>query len=350
MKPEASDFSPYYIAPYREHWQGRVDPTPTIFPIQEESTHRIHQRIQFLDLQGELPKAPTPTQDLKSTSIALLGFRSDIGVSRNQGQPGAAEAPPVIRKAFANLAWHFPSTTTLFDAGDIQPVTQSTTQPESPDPLVEIQTILANQITRLHQHGYTPILLGGGHEIAKPHYLGTTAAYPDKRIGIINIDAHFDLRDDPRAPTSGTSFLEIYQHQQAASIPFDYLVLGLQQQSNTQALYETAHHTGTQYIHAADIDSTHHTLTRFLEPLDAVCFTICMDVFDATFAPGVSAPTINGLFPAQVLHLIKKIFSSIPVLSIDIAEVNPLNDHANRTSKLAAWLVYESIKNLNSKP
>lgn len=432
MPPDRNQDMPpdrkHYTPPTKELWQGRVDPAPSQLPIPEEFTHRIHQRIQFLDLSLELPPAPS------SHSMVILGFRSDIGVTRNQGRPGAADAPPAIRKAMANLAWHFPDSTFLFDAGDIQPVavsqpsdvqpvatsrpgdvqpsdihplntsqsaanaagatSQSTANavgatspetantshtPDSLDPLAEAQNILAAQITRLHKAGYTPILLGGGHEIAKPHFLGTTNANKDHRIGIINIDAHFDLREDPNAPTSGTSFLEIYQHQQKTGKPFDYLVLGLQNQANTRALYETARQTGARYLQADQLDDAippaepypyqnpnpptpqnpnqqpnltllESTLQSFTSPLDGVCLTLCMDVIDASFAPGVSAPVTPGLFPAQLIALIKKIFSITPVLSFDIAEVNPQLDPSQRTEKLAARLITEIIHGLSTQP
>lgn len=335
-------FTPYYIYPDRELWQGRVDPAPTQLPIPEEHTHRIHQRVQFLDLTKELPPAP-------SHSLAILGFRSDIGVSRNQGRPGAADAPPAIRKAMANHAWHLPDATILFDAGDIQPIQQTQTLT---DPLATSQNVLASHISRLHQAGYTPILLGGGHEIAKPQYMGTTAAYPNLRIGIINIDAHFDLREDPLAPTSGTSFLEIYHHQRAHEKPFDYMALGIQKTSNTQALCETAKQTGTHFLEAHQIAEPllTTTLQAFTEPLDAVCLTICMDVVDAAFAPGVSAPATPGLIPAQIFTLIEKIILVTHVLSASLAEVNPHVDSSGRTEKLAARIITELSYRLFGEP
>ncbi|MCP6618117.1 arginase family protein, partial [Klebsiella pneumoniae] len=51
----------------------------------------IQQRVHF---------APVPS------GIALLGFECDEGVKRNQGRPGAAQAPDVLRGALANMASH----------------------------------------------------------------------------------------------------------------------------------------------------------------------------------------------------------------------------------------------------
>ena len=83
----------------------------------------------------------------------------------------------------------------------------------------------------------TPIILGGGHETAYGHYLGVRNYIgKEAKLGIINIDAHFDLRPYNEQPSSGTMFRQILEQDENSS----YLVLGIQRYGNTQALFDKA--------------------------------------------------------------------------------------------------------------
>src|SRR5215470_5223751 len=79
-------------------WQGRVDDG------EGELAVRWHQRV-------------LPWEESAPLGVVLLGFACDEGVRRNQGRPGAAEAPRAIRQALANLAWH--QAHPVYDTGDL---------------------------------------------------------------------------------------------------------------------------------------------------------------------------------------------------------------------------------------
>ena len=65
----------------------------------------------------------------------------------------------------------------------------------------------------------TPIIFGGGHETAYGHYLGVRKYIgEDASLGIINIDAHFDLRPYDEQPSSGTMFKQILEHDKIVAI------------------------------------------------------------------------------------------------------------------------------------
>src|SRR5690606_16177275 len=61
------------------------------------------------------------------------------------------------------------------------------------------QEELSNRVAQILNYGGRPIVLGGGHEVTYGHYLGVRKAFPEKSIGIINLDAHLDIRE----PTNG---------------------------------------------------------------------------------------------------------------------------------------------------
>jgi formiminoglutamase len=310
-------------------WQGRVDAEETTPPW------RWHQKVQAWDRKRPLNNAPT-----------LLGFACDEGVRRNKGRPGARNGPCAIRGALTNLAYHLDGP--IFDAGDIDCEDRQ---------LEQAQEVLAEQVSHVLQHQGFPVVLGGGHEVAWGSFLGVTKyfkrTHSSRRIGIINFDAHFDLRNPQPQPSSGTPFRQIAHWCDDNSLPFNYLVFGINPSTNTQALFEFA--KKHQVVWHSDVQCTvNHlpelidSLSRFMQQIDCLYLTICLDAFPASVAPGVSAPCAIGVEPVTVIHLIHKIKvlckqNDVMLIITDIAEMNPEYDRDGSTAKLAARLVYEFV-------
>ena len=273
-------------------------------------------------------------------SCSLLAFECDLGVAANKGRIGAAKGPNVIRNALANFAWH--ADCSLGDAGNI--VAESH--------LPDAQQQYAQQVAKnLNEHSFV-IGLGGGHEIAWGSYQGLVKhlAAPNKKIGIVNFDAHFDLRNPAQKASSGTPFRQIAEYCQTHNQSFHYACLGVAESSNTPALFNYAKQTNTRYL--LDIDCNIEAAKKLLEPMltavDELYVTVCLDAFPANIAPGVSAPSALGIPVEFVIHMLRWIAQSQSALKYnwrlaDIAEMNPNYDFDNRTAKLAARLIYEIV-------
>lgn len=298
-------------------WQGRYDGDEALH-------HRIFQRVEIENQYDEI----------STNDFVLHGFAVDEGVRRNKGRVGAQNAPDVIRKNMANFPVIRPYFS-LLDFGNIECTDGN---------LEKTQQKFANKISNVLAKGGKSIVLGGGHEVTFAHYSGIRNAFPDKKIGIINIDAHFDNRkpENGVGATSGTGFWQIAQEGEINS-----LHIGIQRNSNTLKLFDTAHQFGMKYILADEIffenlPSIYQRINDLLESVDVVYCTICMDVFNASISPGVSASAYNGIFAdAAFMHLYKNILRSDKLVALDVAEVNPEFDVQDRTARLAATLVNE---------
>lgn len=275
---------------------------------------------------------------------AIIGFKSDEGVRRNNGRPGAAEGPDEIRAHHARMPSHLdPKRVSVADLGDVTVRNGD---------LEAAQTVFSNMVAQVHQyHAACSIGLGGGHEIAFGHLAGLLDAYPREVVGILNIDAHFDLRPYREVgSTSGTPFLQIHDRLRASRRPFRYLAMGIQSQSNAPFLFETAKHTRAGYITAdaiQDSDAWMADLDAFTEACDILYLSLDMDVFPSYAAPGVSAPNGAGLDPTLVMRVFRRILRSGKVKAFDIAELNPTYDDANRgTARLAASFLHRFLHQL----
>ncbi|PKQ70955.1 formimidoylglutamase [Raineya orbicola] len=324
-----------YRKPNKKNWTGRDD-----MLIDGELGARWHQKVERINLE-EVDKLPRLLGTSKGFTI--LGFCSDEGVRRNQGRVGAVEGPVQMRVHLSNLPWHFGNNTILVDGGDVFCLAKF---------LEEAQNFLGEKVFKILYSGYKSILIGGGHEIAWGHYLGVKKFLQtqySRKLGIINFDAHFDMRENPqKQSTSGTSFLQIAQDRKASNEEFSYFVLGVQKVSNTPKLFQTAHDWGVEYITSEKMDfmfiqDIYKQLSAFIEKQDFLYVSVCLDVFSASYAPGVSALNGLGIYPTIVTDLIRFIAQTGKVLAFDIAELSPKHDTDDRTARLASNLVFTYI-------
>jgi len=311
-----------------DFWSGRVDDT------EDYDAFRWHQIVELIDLLE--PDMPSYT-----SGFCLLGFCCDKGVAQNLGRTGTSKGPISIRREMTNLPCSFPQGTRIYDAGDIFPFDGV---------LEDVQKALSEAVCMIFKLGLFPIVLGGGHEIAYGHYLGIEKFLQQRtaRLGIVNLDAHFDMRPFSQGPSSGSMFLQIAQRCNQRGYPFSYMVLGIQQYGNTVSLFKSAKKFRTNYIMARDISNgtlsrVHKKIDDFIDQHDHIYLTLCADVISSAYAPGVSAPQPFGLHPEIILQLIKIVVRSGKALSFDIAEVSPRFDEDNRTSKLAAIIAFAVI-------
>jgi formiminoglutamase len=187
------------------------------------------------------------------------------------------------------------------------------------------------------------VVLGGGHETAFASYLGvagSAAVRGGKRLGVLNLDAHFDLRDEPE-PSSGTPFLQMARAEEAAGRELNYAVVGISEPYNTPALFSTASRLGVKYLLDEDCsaDATAQFVAGFLDSVDVLYLTIDLDVLPASVAPGVSAPAAYGVPLPVISAVCRQVAASGKLLHVDVAELNPKFDIDQRTAKVAARLV-----------
>jgi len=316
-------------------WNGRVDHES------DPDALRFHQVIRCItpnDLKDFSPK--------EKKVFCLVGFCCDEGVRRNKGRIGAAEAPDHIRRSMASLPASFYQNAHVIDLGNIVCQHQD---------MEGAQHELSVLVSEVLNHGFMPLVLGGGHEIVFGHYLGI-ATHVLKSSStpplIINLDAHFDLRPTiDGIGTSGTPFNQIAQKHLSEGKTFDYVCIGTQPHGNTKRLYKRADELGVTYFDADDIihQSKEKVLSLVVDKInhyESVYLTLDFDVLNCAYAPGVSAIQPLGISPETLQYFVKGILKTKKVISLDIAEVCPKYDIDNRTSKLAAAVMFNIISSL----
>lgn len=298
-------------------WRGRID---------ADGSRRWHQVVDCID------RDTAGCADLQGR-IALIGYACDDGVARNQGRVGAAGGPRAIRAALAGLPCPRAPVADLGDiaGGDVE----------------DQQARLADAVARCLDHGAFPIALGGGHDLAFGTWSGLArhvdAAAGNPRIGIVNFDAHLDLRREDRR-TSGTPFLDIAGACRERGWPFDYLCLGVSEFANTPALFQTARELDVRWqtdeqLVASALDDAIASVRAFAAEVGSIYLTACLDALPGSVAPGVSAPAARGVETAVIEPLVDAVLGTGKVIAADVAEMNPRFDIDDRTARIAARLI-----------
>ncbi|MEP1489825.1 MAG: formimidoylglutamase [Algibacter sp.] len=322
MKNFFEDINVHYKPAEKNYWTGRQSNS-------ELNPQYWHELIELVNLN----------EKETNTNIGIIGYSCDEGVKRNQGRIGAKEAPNFIRQHLAKLPIHFDSNH-ITDFGNLICINND---------MEACQKALSKTVSHLISNNTFTMVLGGGHDIAYGHFMGIKEALKNKqknKIGIINFDAHFDLRPIDESPNSGTPFNQIISESKTTNQPVGYFVIGIQQQSNTKELFSIAKENDVDYVSnfKCTISKKHikilkKQLQSFIEQNDYLYISIDMDGFSSAYAPGVSAPSTLGFSPHFFFLILEFILKSNKVISCDIAEINPTLDIDNQTSKLASKIV-----------
>ena len=262
--------------------------------------------------------------------VCFVDYDTEDGILRDEGVAGASEGANAIRKGLSKL----PSIKNLkiYDYGNLEKKN-----------LEEAQEEYSEKIADIYSKGLFPIGLGGGHDIVYGAYKGIRRSFPDKKIGIISFDAHLDIKSYDERMTSETSFKKILDEDENV----EYAITGFQRLENSRSLIRNADEKRVLVLEEEYPEEfTISSLKSFVKKMDIVYVTMCMDVFDGSAAPGVSFPTVLGMDAKKGRRILRAIMETKKVVCIDFAEINPRYDIASRTSRLAGYMIYETMEKL----
>lgn len=302
-----------HIPPNPDLWQGRSSSTKAY----------THENVQCLGLESETGNSPF-----------LLGYASDLGVARNSGRPGAAKGPEAFRKALAKLPWHLQNQE-LVDLGNLT---------HKGEDLEGLQEEFSRIIAKRVKAGAFSMAIGGGHDIAYAHYSGLRAVVPSgKTLGIVNFDAHLDLRLKGEKAHSGSPFYQISEDSQKQQQAFYYACIGVREDANIPELLSRARDLDALMVFRDKLHTSLADFEEFLSAQDYLYLTIDLDGFSSAYAPGVSAASPLGFSPMEIYTFLDRVLESGKLLGADLAELNPTYDRDNQTAALAAGLAHRIL-------
>lgn len=188
------------------------------------------------------------------------------------------------------------------------------------------------------------VIVGGGHDFIYSHTAGISK---NKKVSVINIDPHLDMRPYDTVFTSGSPFRRLLNEEILEEK--NLVEFGIQKHANAPALFRYAESKNTDIVFY-DTLNTENLIDKFQEKLDklsktsdSIIISLDLDMIQASYAPGVSAPAVEGFTPEQVKDLLQVSARNKKVTSLGIYELNPTLDIDDRTARLAAYCAYYFI-------
>jgi formiminoglutamase len=282
---------------------------------------KVHEWIQPLTSESD----PELSKKAEVVMVGVPLSRSSISAS------GASEFPDAFRRAWKgfttyNLDEDIDLTDlTVLDAGDV---------PMHVTDILRCHNNIIEASTALHGYFTNSLVcaIGGDHSITAMMVKGLQQAKPDKRIGILQFDTHFDLRDmTDNGPSNGTPMRNLIESGIVEGK--NMYNIGLHGFFNTKDLKEYADENGVNYITLgrARKQGIEETVLTCLEELsakvDTIYVTIDMDVLDIAYAPGVPASTPGGMTTAELLSGVLAAGRHPKVKAMDIVCLDPLKDY-----------------------
>ncbi len=194
---------------------------------------------------------------------------------------------------------------------------------------------------RIIREGKFLIGLGGDHSVTSG--LVRAAMAKHKRLSILQIDAHADLRSDfEQTPYSHASVMRRCLDLGATVVPVGIRAYSVEEHRFMKRAKITP-------VTARDCHGTDDWIDRALNALtDDVYVTVDIDGFDPAYAPGTGTPEPGGLDWYQVTALLCRAAAEKNIVAADVVEVMPIPGQAV-TEFLAARLIYKLICYLESE-
>ena len=288
----------------------------------------MHEWIQCLD------EEKASSFDWSEVDVTLLGVplsRSSLSAS------GASETPDALRRAWKgfttyNLDEEVDLTSLrVVDLGDVK-------QHVTDIPACHRNITEAMVAMRTHHPHALPLVMGGDHSITAMLVKGWKQAHPEERIGILQLDTHFDLRSlEDFGPTNGTPIRNLTESGTLRGE--DVYNIGLHGFFNARSLKEYADQAGVHYVTLKQARKrgvnvvVREALAHLEQQVDTIYLTVDMDVLDIGVGPGAPAATPGGMRTDELFEAVRIAGTHPQVKAMDLVCLDPLRDVREATVK-----------------
>lgn len=285
---------------------------------------------RFLDLFVDEPS---------EADVVLCGLPFDGAVI---GRKGARDGPTGIREAFRFLSSYDADNEAdlgvlrIHDAGDLAGVGES---------VLATHEATRTALAGVFDLGRPVIVLGGDNSLSYPTVQALHEARGG-RIGMLVLDAHYDVRTWSGEPTSGTPYGRILEELAGSPVKAQNLVhVGIRPFANTRHLADRAKRLGLVPWTMGDIAADgieavmESALAAATDGVDHLFLSVDADVMDQSVACGVSAPGLGGLSLEEASYAVTEAALDPLCVGMDLVEVAPSLDPSGNTSRSAAYLV-----------
>ena len=224
---------------------------------------------------------------------------------------------------------------------------------------------------------YFPVVLSGDHSSALGTISGIKKAHPNKKLGVVWIDAHADIHSPYTSPSGNIHGMPL-----AAALSFDHKHLQVNEISvDTIHYWNVLKNIGTtdpklkpenlvyfglrdfepaekQVIEEASISNFTveqlrenglqnilAAIIRKFEDVDEIYISFDVDSMDCDqISYGTGTPVKSGFLPSEIIEIFDSLLDTKKVKCIEFAEINPLLDNKGNKMAETAFQILKHIE------
>lgn len=267
-----------------------------------------------------------------SAPVALLGAPLAAG----SVTPGHCDqAPALLRQALRRIARYDVETrrelsTQVADRGDVDVGGLSIEDATRP---------LLRAVGSSLEHHQLTLLCGGNNAVTRPGVLGL--GLPLDKIGLITLDAHFDMRDTDAGLSNGNPVRALIDDGLPGA---NIAQVGLASFANSRTMHEDALAAGNLVVTIGEVrrDGITAAVNRALAHVrhcEAIVVDCDMDVIDRSQFPAAPGGRPGGMAVHDFLTAVRRLAAEPRVRVVDLTEWDPPLDSSDLAALTAArWL------------
>jgi formiminoglutamase len=272
----------------------------------------------------------------RSAPVALVGAPLALG----SVTPGACDqAPALLRRTLRRIGRYDIETgreleTKVADRGDIALVGLS---------IDDATPRIRDAVGESAQAHALTLLVGGNNAITRPAVLGLGGEIEE--IGLITLDAHFDMRDLDEGLSNGNPVRALIEDGLPGA---NIAQIGLASFANSLTMHEDATNAGNLIVTIGDVrrDGIAHHIGRALDHVahcDALVIDCDVDVIDRSQFPAAPGGRATGMAVHDFYYAVRKLASDPRVRVVDLTEWDPSLDSSDLSALVAARWVAECL-------
>src|SRR6185437_7099687 len=299
---------------------------------------------------------------MRLSRIAIIGAPLDLGAGRRGVDMGpSAHRLAGLGPRLAALGYK------VEDLGNVF-TEQQESAPSGPSnakylpQIASACSVLAEMAERAVNDNRFPLILGGDHSLAIGTVAGVSAAWRRRgeKIGIVWIDAHADMNTPESSPSGNIhgmplaccigrgpgDLANLLGHSPKVE-PKNVVLVGIRDVDLSER--ELVRQSGVTAFTMRDIDE--RGLREVMESAVVIAgdgtagihLSLDMDSVDPDEAPGVGTPVRGGMTYREAHLAMEIVCDSDRLISMELVEVNPVLDAANRTAMLGVELILSAM-------
>jgi formiminoglutamase len=272
----------------------------------------------------------------RGAPVGLLG----VPLAAGSVTPGACDlAPELLRRTLRRIGRYDVETgreleTKVVDRGDVAVAGLS---------IEEATPVIREAVAASAEAHALTLLVGGNNAVTRPGVLGLGGDLSE--VGLVTLDAHFDMRDLDQGLGNGNPVRALLQDGLPGA---NIAQVGLASFANSRAMHEDALEAGNLVVTIGDVrsDGISHAIDRALDHVshcDVLVVDCDIDVIDRSQFPAAPGARPGGMRVEDFFYAVRRLASDPRVRVIDLVEWDPPLDTTDLSALTAARWVAECL-------